>query len=64
MKLDDLELSPEDRAALDALAKKTGRAPEQILREAFFLFSRCYNTMCETGLVAPTNEPRAAAAAV
>lgn len=63
MEPDSLNLTDEERATLDELAKKTGKSREQILQEAFSFFSRCYNTLREAGALDTPKQERAAAVA-
>lgn len=63
MEPDSLNLTDEERATLDELAKKTGKSREQILQEAFSFFLRCYNTLREAGALDESKQERAAAVA-
>lgn len=63
MEPDNLHLTDEERAALDELAKKTGKSREQILKEAFSFYSRCYNTFRAAGALGKPKQEQAAAVA-
>ena len=56
-------LTPDDLARLDALAKRTGKTREQILREAFLFFAGCYNTFAEAQKTSAAASPLPSSAA-
>lgn len=62
MEPDSLNITDDERRALERLAAATGKSPDQILREAISFFAGCYNTFRAAGVDKREPGPVAAAA--